>query len=344
MSYPLVALGNPLLDLQVNVDSDYLKKYNLKDNDAILAEESHLKIYEEIIDNESLVLVAGGAAQNTARGAQYILPADSVVYFGSVGKDIYSEKLEKANSQYGLLTKYQYHADIPTGKCAALITGNNRSLVTDLAAANHFTPDHLKIKENWSYVENATHYYIGGFHLTVSPPAINLLGEHSSKNNKTFILNLSAPFIPQFFKDPLASAIKYTDFIIGNESEAAAYGESQSLDSKDLISIAKHIASLPKENEQPRTVVFTQGIDPTLTITYDFKTKQYTTAECKVRELSADQITDTNGAGDAFASGFVASLVQGKSIKDAVDVGHWAASLSIQEVGPSFPFPKKTYN
>lgn len=38
----LLGMGNPLLDIQVDVDKDFLDKYNLKGNDAILAEESHL--------------------------------------------------------------------------------------------------------------------------------------------------------------------------------------------------------------------------------------------------------------------------------------------------------------
>jgi adenosine kinase len=43
------------------------------------------------------------------------------------------------------------------------------------------------------------------------------------------MLNLSAPFIPQFFKDPLDKVIPYCDYIIGNESEALAYAEAHSL-------------------------------------------------------------------------------------------------------------------
>lgn len=344
MSFPLVCLGNPLLDLQVEVDADYLKKYDLKENDAILAEDKHLPIYKEIIDKAGLVQIAGGAAQNTARGAQYILPENSVVYFGSVGKDVYAEKLNDANKQYGLTTRYQVQEDIATGKCAALINGVHRSLVTDLAAANHFKVDHLEIPENWAIVEAAKYYYIGGFHLTVSPPAIVKLGKHAAATNKVFALNLSAPFIPQFFKDPLDQSIPYVDFLIANETEAAAYAESHGLDTTDVAAIAKHIAQLPKENTaRQRVVVFTQGIDPTIVVSYDFNSKEIKTNEYPVRPLAKEKVTDTNGAGDAFAAGFIAGLVQEKTIPESVDVGQWAAALSIQEVGPSFPFPKQTY-
>jgi len=39
---------------------------------------------------------------------------------------------------------------------------------------------------------------------------------------------------------------------------------------------------------------------------------------------------------DAFAGGFVAGIVEGKSLEESVDMGHWLASLSIRELGPSY--------
>lgn len=338
MGYQLVCLGNPLLDIQVDVEKSYLEKYNLKDNDAILADEARMGIYKEILAMKGVKMVAGGAAQNTARGAQYLLPPKSVIYFGSVGKDLYSEKLSKANESVGLTTSYMYQDKFATGKCAALIYKNNRSLVTDLAAANHFEPSHLKKPENWAAVESAKVFYIGGFHLTVSPEAIALLGEHAAKNNKLFILNFSAPFIPVAFKEPLDKVLKYVDIVVCNETEIASFGESHNLKTKDLDEIAKYIISLPKENsKRERIICFTQGTEPTHYVTKD-DVKIY-----PVTKLDNNKITDTNGAGDAFAAGFTTGLVEGKSIENAIGEGQWLAKLSIQEVGPSYPFPKQSY-
>lgn len=345
MAYDLICLGNPLLDLQVDVEKSYLDKYELKENDAILVEEKHMPIFEDVLKMDDVKLVAGGAAQNTARGAQYVLPAESVLYFGSVGKDVYADKLIEANKSVGLTTSYMVQDDVATGKCAALINGVNRSLVTDLAAANHFKPSHLQKPENWAKVEGGKAFYIGGFHLTVSPDAIELLGKHAAETNKDFVMNFSAPFIPQFFKDALTQVLPYADYIICNESEAAAYAETNGLDATDLNAVAKQIASSPKANtKKPRTVIFTQGTESTLTVAYDFNTKEYTANEFAVHVLEASKIADTNGAGDAFAAGFTAGLVQGKDLATNVDMGHWLAKLSIQEVGPSYPFPKQTYN
>lgn len=42
---------------------------------------------------------------------------------------------------------------------------------------------------------------------------------------------------------------------------------------------------------------------------------------------------------DAFAGGFVAGIVEGKSLDECVDMGHWLASLSIKELGPQYVIP-----
>lgn len=51
-----------------------LAQFGLKPNDAILAEEKHMGIYEDLLQNRDAKLIAGGAAQNTARGAQVSSP------------------------------------------------------------------------------------------------------------------------------------------------------------------------------------------------------------------------------------------------------------------------------
>lgn len=344
MGYPLLALGNPLLDLQVDVTEEYLNKYDLKANDAILIEDKHKPIYEEVMQMDNKHILAGGAAQNAARGAAYVLPKDSVIYYGSVGKDVYAELLTKANTEAGVFSNYMVQEDIPTGKCAALITGTNRSLVTDLAAANHYKLEHLKAPENWKFVEEAKVFYVGGFHLTVCPPAINALGEHAAETNKVFSMNLSAPFLPQFFKEPLDASAPYWDYLIGNESEALAYAESHGLETKDITEIAEHIALLPKKNTQrPRTVVITQGLDDTIVVVGDVVKGTKTVKKIPVHPLKQSEVVDSNGAGDAFAGGFLAGLVEGKDLDTCVDMGQWLAALSLKEIGPSFPANKQVY-
>ena len=321
-----------MLDIQATGNQALLDKYELNENDAILAEEKHLGLYEDLLNNYDAKLIAGGAAQNTARGAQYILPDSSVVYIGCVGDDKYATILKEANKQAGLRVEYRVDTEHPTGRCGVIITGHHRSMCTDLAAANHYKIEHLRQPEIWKLVENAKFVYVGGYHFTVCPEAIMAVAEESAKDNKTFIVSLSAPFICQFFKDPLDASAPYWDVVIGNEGEALAYAESHGLETKDTAEIAQHLADLPKKNnKRGRVAIITQGTLPTIVATQGNGTpKQY-----PVHAIEEKQIYDTNGAGDAFAGGFVAGLVQGKSLETAVDMGQWLARLGIQELGPS---------
>ena len=337
MSPSLICLGNPLLDLQVDTTTEYLAKYELKSNDAILVDASSndpkMAIFDEVAKMPNVKFIAGGAAQNSARGAAYVLGKGQVGYFGSVGKDQFSDKLAEENESAGVVSLYQVQEKIGTGKCAALITGHDRSLVTDLGAANHFTPEHLD--KHWDQVEAAKLFYIGGFHLTVSPAAIVKLGKHAKETGKPFVMNLSAPFIPQFFKDALKECLPYATIVIANESEAAAYAESFDLtcDTTDLVAIAKEIIG----TDANKTVIFTHGLEPTVVTTSTGSTTY------NVHPLEKSKIVDTNGAGDAFAGGFMAGLTQGKTLETCIDMGQWLASLSIQEIGASYPKEKITY-
>ncbi|KAG6079639.1 hypothetical protein E4U31_006424 [Claviceps sp. LM219 group G6] len=330
--YGLLCLENPLLDIQAVGNDDLLAKYDLKANDAILAEEKHLPLYEDLLNNYDAKLIAGGAAQNSARGAQYILPPNSVVYLGGAGDDKYSAIMHDAVKAAGLRVEYRVDKEHKTGRCGVVITGHNRSLCTDLGAANHYDLDHLKKPEIWSLVENAEVFYVGGYHFTVCPPAIMELAKQAAEKNKIFVLSLSAPFIPQFFKDPVDASAPYWDYVIGNETEAAAYAESHDLPSKEPMHVAMHLANLPKENgKRKRVAIITQGTEPTLVaIQGEDQIKEF-----PVHAISKEQINDTNGAGDAFAGGLLAGIMQGKDLATSVDMGQWLARLSIQELGPS---------
>ena len=78
-----------------------IAQYGLKPNDTLLAEPHQLGLYDDLIQNHDAKLIAGGGAQNTARGAQYMLPADKVWYIGAVGDDEYAQILRRTCKEQG---------------------------------------------------------------------------------------------------------------------------------------------------------------------------------------------------------------------------------------------------
>lgn len=88
-----------------------------------------------------------------------------------------------------------------------------------------FSPSHLQTPEIAQLISDAKFYYIEGYFLTHGVESIKEVAKAASAAGKTVVLNLSAPFIPQFFKVQLEEVLPHVDVLIGNESEAAAYAQ-----------------------------------------------------------------------------------------------------------------------
>jgi len=190
---------------------------------------------------------------------------------------------------------------------------------------------------NSALMEGAKFYYISGFFLTVSPESILTVAAHACQTNKPFMMNLSAPFISEFFGDRLASALPFIDILFGNETEASTWAKVNKLENtSDVIEIAKKMVDLPKSNsKRQRTVIFTQGEGPVVVAQAGGQVTTF-----PIINLPLEKIVDTNGAGDAFVGGFLAQYIQAQPLEECVKCGIWAATVIIQQQGCTFPKDK----
>ena len=331
----LFGMGNPLLDISAEVPLDYIAKYGLKEDDAILAEEKHLPMYQELTKEYDVEYSAGGATQNSMRVAQWMLGtkqnARSTTYLGCIGDDKFGVELTQRSREAGVCVEYLVDPKVNTGTCACLISGKSRSLVANLGAANHYKKEHLLQPTNWARVEMAKYYYISGFFLTVSPDSMLTVAEHAANSDKPFMTNLSAPFLSQFFKEPQMKVMPYVDILFGNETEAEAFSENQGFNTKDRKEIALKAAALPKVTKRPRVVIITQGKDPVI------MAKDGHITEHPVPTIPPEDIVDTNGAGDAFVGGFLSQLVKDETLERCIAGGIYTATTIIQQSGCTFP-------
>ena len=307
----------------------------MKLNNAILAEPQHLPLYDELVASYPVEYIAGGATQNSIRVAQWIRSSTAgadkfAAYIGSVGDDEFGRQLRSAAERDGV-TPYYHTAAKPTGTCAVLIHDKERSLVANLSAAECYDKKHWESAPIQKVLSDAHVFYSDGFFLTHSAETMVATGKIAAESNKIYSMNLSAPFLCQFFKDQMDSVLPYADFVFGNESEAAAYGAAHGLEGKSVADVALFIAAGAKVNaRRPRIVVITQGKDATIVATNG------TVHEVAVPAIASEKIVDTNGAGDAFVGGFLALIAQDKPVDEAVHAGHFAAGHVIQRSGCTF--------
>lgn len=134
--------------------------------------------------------------------------------------------------------------------------------------------------------------------MTVSPESIQTVAKHAYENDKMFMMNLSAPFLCEFFQKPMLAAFPYVDILFGNETEADAFAKANNLNATDRRQIALKISEMQKINgKRKRIVVITQGAEAVLLA------KDGSVTEFPVVKLPEEKVVDTNAAGDAFVGG-----------------------------------------
>jgi len=328
----LLGIGNPLLDISVKVDQIFLDKYQKHVGNAVLAEESDLGLYQEIQGYPDVLYIAGGSTQNSIRGAQWMNPVRDVThYIGSVGNDQNGVILKKAANFDGVQTHYYISQKFRTGCCAVLIKDNERGLIADLAAANDYQHSHYLTPEIQSLIQSIDIFYSAGFFLTVSPQTVVEIGKHCAQHNKILVWGVAAPFIVELFWDRVQLVLPYVDYIVANETEAGKLAEKLGLQGKSIEDMMKAVSELPKVNpKRSRTVIFTYGPDP-VHIYSEGKLHKF-----EVPRIEKSAIVDTNGAGDAFLGGFLAGLLQDKSLEVCSKAGLYAARHILQVSGTQY--------
>jgi len=330
----ILGMGNPLLDISDNVDKAMLDKYGLESGGIILAEDKHQPLFAEMAGRPGVQYIAGGATQNSIRVAQWMLQTPgATAYMGCVGQDDFAEKMKASCEKDGVKTSYMVDPSTPTGSCAVLIEGIERSLCTNLMAANNFKVDHVKDPANSKIVEKAKIIYSAGFFITVSIDSMRLAAAEAAKSGAKYCLNLSAPFLMQVppFKAFILEILPMVDYLFCNETEAATFAETEGWDTTDISFIATRLSLIPLAKKGHRTVVITQGSEPTIVAFRGHVTLH------EILALPKEKLVDTNGAGDAYVGGFLAALSKGLSTPDCCKAGAYSASVIVQHSGCTFP-------
>jgi adenosine kinase len=329
----LLGIGNSLLDMTIVTDQAFLDRFDLLPNNAIIAGERQKNLYNAMVEEYEPSYLPGGATQNSIRVAQWLLrKPKATTFFGTVGNDKFAEILKSTAEQVGVNVRYQIVDGMSTGRCGALITGENRSLVTELGAAEHFHAEYLSEPDNWKLIEQAKYFYIGGFFLPVSMDAVLKLCKHAVETDKTVVMNLHATFLCKHFADKELNLMQYVDVLFGNGDEAAEFSKLMGFNTSDVKEMAVKTSQLPKLNKsRERIVVFTQGKDPTVIAQGGVVNKH------KIVPVKHELIKDTNGCGDAFVGGFLSQLAQGKQVSDCLRCGIYASKVVIRYFGCNYP-------
>jgi sugar/nucleoside kinase (ribokinase family) len=315
VKYDVYGIGNALLDIQMDIDVDFLKQHNIpKGLMTYVSQEDQTRLINLVGQKNIRQISSGGSVANSMIILQH---------FG--GNGFFSCKIaqDEAGDQYhqemvhaGLATNYNYQSrpQGETGRCIVKITPDaDRTMSTNLGISATLSKDELHIES----LKNSKYLYLEGY-LTTSPlghqaalTAKRLAKEHDVKTAITF----SDPAIVTQFKPQFHELIDDgIDLVFCNEAEAKEFTGASTLEqaAEQLKTIAK-------------TYVITIG--PKGSLVFDGQTLITVPA-------TEEKPIDTLGAGDMYAGAFLYGITNGMSWKQAGQLANLTSSKVVTIYGP----------
>ena len=308
-------IGNPLIDVIVNVSEEELRTLGLyKGTMNLINLDKRLEL-TSFIKNKTPSFSCGGSCPNTvitlsALGIETTLA-------GKIGSDdygtIYRNRLNALNVRDNLAVS---DANV-TGSSIILITPDSeRTMNTFLGANRDFCPDDVIEAE----VSRADFFQFTGYMWDTKNQmqAIRKALDIAKRNNVLVSFDIADPFAVGRYHDAFLDLIKNDcDIVYANKEEARIM-----FDNYDPYECCKSMGKLCE------TAIVKNG-----------KKGSFISHRRKIYEIPVQgpaTPVDTTGAGDTYAAGFLYGLCMGMDIERCGNVASALAGQIIKQVGAQF--------
>jgi len=311
--YDVLTIGNAIVDIIATSEDDFLVREEIQKGAMNLIDADRAEHLYSVMG--PAIEASGGSAGNTAAGIASL--GGKAAYFGKVCDDhlggIFTHDIQAIGVAYD--TK-KLTGTPPTARSMIFVTPDGeRSMNTYLGACVELGPE--DIDEN--VVAGSQITYFEGY--LWDPPrakeAIRNAAEIAHKNGRQVSMTLSDPFCVDRYRDEFLELMTSgtVDIVFANEAEVKSLYQTASLESA-IDAIRKDCKLAAVTRSEHGSIVITRK----------------NTHEIKAQPI--EELVDTTGAGDLYASGFLWGLTHQKDLPTCAKLGGLAASEVIQHVGP----------
>ena len=309
-------IGNPLIDVIVNVTDNDLKTLGLyKGTMNLINREKRLELSEFIKAKKEPSFSCGGSCPNTIITLSALGIKSTLA--GKIGDDeygtIYRERLTALNVRDNLAVSDKN----VTGSSIILITPDSeRTMNTYLGANRDFCPDDVIESE----VSSADFFHFTGYMWDTQNQmeAIRKTLEIAKRNNVVVSFDIADPFAVGRYHDAFLELIK---------------------ESCDIVFANKEEARMLFDNYDPYECCKTMGKLCETAIVKNGKKGSFISYKRKVYEIPVQgpaTPVDTTGAGDTYAAGFLYGLCHGLDIERSGSIASCLAGQIIKKIGAQF--------
>ena len=319
-NYQVCFIGNAIVDIISKFSDENLKELKIPKGSMQLIDEKSCNLILDYLKNP--IIISGGSAANTAVGFSSF--GGNCSFIGQIVNDDFEILFSRDLNNSGVFFENKFTQTLEkTSKSIVLVTPDaERSMNTYLGASVQFNIDcinkDLIIKSKIIYIEG----YL--FDQSDSKKAIYHCCKLAKVHNCKVALSLSDSFCVDRHREEFSDLIyEFVDIIFANEAEI-----------KSLYQLNLQ-ESLKKIKENVEVGAITLGSKGSIVFQNQI--------ENLVTPITVDDLVDTTGAGDIFASGFLFGLTNKYSIEDCGKLGSKVAADIIKNIGARPRVPLKTF-
>jgi sugar/nucleoside kinase (ribokinase family) len=314
-TFDLIGVGSPIMDVLARVPDEFLQKNVAGEKGGmVLVDHDEMERIISLLDGEPAYATGGSAANATYNAARLGL---RTTFLGKLGNDplarIYRNRFETAGVD---ASRFKSGA-LANARCLALVTPDaQRTMRTCLGAAMTLAPAEIATAD----FAGATHAHIEGY-LVFNQALADAVLAAARAAGCTTSLDLSSFEVVNASRDWLFSQFKRgIDIVFANEDEIRALFQDKD---SDYATLAQRLAKL--------------GVMAAVKVGKDGAWIAHNGELHRISPIAVADVIDTNGAGDAWAAGFLYAYLKRWPLPACGALASLLGAETVMHMGPIIP-------
>jgi sugar/nucleoside kinase (ribokinase family) len=306
-------IGNPLIDVVIQAGDDDLAVLKLDKGIMHLVDQPRQEEILSHFHSAGRTYRPGGSAPNTLLAIAGLgIPS---VICGKIGNDEFGRTYTRQVENYGITSRL-IMGDGATGSSIILVTPDGeRTMNTHLGMCQEFGAADL----DEELLRQADYLYFTGYmwDTEVQKEGIRRALTIIREVGGTVVFDLADPFAVERYREDFLNLLRdHVDIVFANRTEAQILYGTDEVDGA-ARALGRHVRTAALKTGKEGSVIIHDG---------------------EIHRIPGRPIavTDTTGAGDMFAAGFLAAVAGGASPLTAGEVAGRFAEEVIQQIGAQF--------
>ena len=314
-AFDLIGVGSPIMDLLARVPDEFLQKHIAGEKGGmVLVDDTEIERITALLGSAPAHATGGSAANSTYNAARLGLRA---TFLGKLGNDAIARIYREAFERAGVNGSRFKSAAQPNARSMIMVTPDaQRTMRTCLGAAMTLSPQEISPAD----FAGCRHAHIEGY-LVFNQALADAVLTSARAAGCTTSLDLASFEVVGASRDWLFGQFKRgIDIVFANEDEIRALFQDPA---SDFATLAQRLAS--------------HGVLAAVKVGSDGAWIAQGSTLHRIAPVPAAKVVDTNGAGDAWAAGFLFGHLSGWSLPDAGALASMLGSETVTHMGPIIP-------